>query len=320
MNNASATTPGDEQASVAVSTDDRPSPPPTRRRHGRRRWIVRLLVFGGLIGYLWFVGLDSKFYYPDNFAYSRPADFGLRHEDVRFTTADGVRLHGWFLFAQGTPRGVVVHFHGNAANISNHIALIEWLARAGYHVLMFDYRGYGESEGRVTRAGTTKDGDAALEYALSRPEARDLPVFAYGQSLGGAVAIVTAAKHPEIRAVVAESTFSSYRRIAARHATQLLQFSVLGRAMAWLTISSGDDPIDAVGQLAPRPLLVIAAADDQVCYPELARELYDAAHEPKEFWLVPDAGHLEIPLVAQEELRRRVMGFFEKATNQDAQP
>lgn len=259
------------------------------------------------------MGLDGKFYYPNDEDYGRPAEFGLVHEDVWFQTQDGPKLHGWFLPARGTAKGFVVHFHGNAANVTAHVSLVEWLPWAGYHVLMFDYRGFGQSEGRVTRAGTIRDGHAALDYALSRPEAKDLPLFFYGQSLGGAVAIVVAAERPEVRAVVAESTFSTYRGIAARHAERLVYFRWLAKVLATCAISSGYDPLEAVPRLAPRPLFVIAAEDDEICFPELAQELYDAAGEPKSYWLVPEAEHLGVVLAAGRELTNRVCRFFEDA-------
>jgi hypothetical protein len=279
-------------------------------RRRRFRWTVRGVVVVLAAGFLRFVGLDCKFYYPDDVQYDRPADFGLTCADVFFPTRDGLTLHGWFLPAQGAPRGTVVHFHGNAANVSGHVGLVEWLPRAGYHVLMFDYRGYGKSPGRVTRAGTILDGHAALDYALARPETHGLPVFFYGQSLGGAVAVVVAAERPEVRAVVAESPFSSYRGVAALHARRLVRWGWLARLLARISISAGLDPLDAVGRLAPRPLLVIAAGQDEICFPEQARELYDAAAEPKEYWLVPGADHLSISLTAGRELVDRVTRFF----------
>lgn len=303
-------------SSRGAAADDKQQPSPTanRRRRGKRiRWSVRILVLLLLISYLKFVGLDGKFYYPNQTLYDSPADFGLSAEEVSFQTDDGLTLAGWFLPAIGTAKGTVVHFHGNAANITAHIGLVEWLPRAGYHVLMFDYRGYGQSQGKVTRAGTIRDGHAALDYALTRPEAASLPLFAYGQSLGGAVAIVVAAQRLEVRAVVAESPFSSYRGVAARHASRLVFFEWLGTLLATLTISAGEDPIDVVGRLAPRPLFVIAAEHDEICFPELARELYEAAAEPKDYWLVPDAAHLGIVLEARRELIERVTDFFARA-------
>jgi hypothetical protein len=266
-----------------------------------------------LIGYPLVVGLDGCFYYPDRRVYWQPADFGLAHEDAHFRAADGVRLHGWWLPAQGAPRGVVVHFHGNAANITNHIALAFWLPQNGYHTLMFDYRGYGQSQGRVTRAGTIADGRAAVAFAAQRARAAELPLFAYGQSLGGAVAIVVAAERPEVQAVVAEATFGRYRGIAARHGQGLVFFPWLAGALSHAWISSGYDPLDSVGRLAPRPLLVIAGERDEICFPELGRELYDAAGQPKEWWLVPGASHLAILDGHLDELVRRATDFYERA-------
>lgn len=285
-----------------------------RKRWWRRiKWSVRIAGLLFMIGYLKFVGLDGKFYYPDREVYASPQELGVPCEDVTFATRDGVRLHGWFLPAQGRAKGIVVHFHGNAANVTAHLSLVEWLPRACYHVLMFDYRGYGQSAGKVTRTGTIRDGHAALDYALSRPEAHALPLFAYGQSLGGAVAIVVAVERPEVRAVVAESTFSSYRRIAARHVRRLVHFDWFARFLALVSISGGFDPIDVVGRLSPRPLLVVAAERDQICFPELARELYEAAGEPKSFWLAPRAEHLSILEENADELTHRVAAFLEQA-------
>jgi uncharacterized protein len=286
-----------------------------KRRWRHIKWSLRLVVVLVVIGYLKLVGLDGKFYYPSTEVYSRPDEFGLSHEDVSLQTSDGLTLHGWFLPAIGEPRGTVIHFHGNAANVTAHVGLIDWLPRLGYHVLMFDYRGFGQSQGRVTRAGTIRDGNAAVDYARSRPEAQNLPLFAYGQSLGGAVAIVVAAQRPELRAVVAESPFSTHRRIATCHVRRLVYFDWLAKVLATAAISAGDDPLDVVAQIAPRPLLIIAAENDEICFPELARELYDAAGEPKSFWLVPGTAHLEVTLNARTELSTRVQEFFTDAAN-----
>jgi len=279
----------------------------------KKRWYIRLAVVVLFVGYLKLVGLDGKFYYPDAEVYSVPADFGLTHEEVRFTTADGLRLAGWFLPAQGDPKGLIIHFHGNAANVSAHVGLVAWLPAYGYRVLMFDYRGYGQSEGRVTRAGTIRDATAAIAYALTRPEAADLPLFAYGQSLGGAVAIAATADRPEVDAVVAESTFGSYRGIAAMHVRSLVRVGWLSNFLSWLCVSSGYDPIDSIQRIAPRPVLIIAAEDDRICFPALAQELFDAASEPKSFWMAPGAEHLGIYATNNRELSRRLTEFFDHA-------
>lgn len=286
-------------------------------------WTLRLVLVALVIGAL-IVRCDSWFYYPSQRIWETPSLLGMRYEDVRLSAADGVSLHGWWLPAEsGRPgrrgadasaaRGTVIHFHGNAENITAHLVLVEWLPRAGYNVLMFDYRGYGQSGGSVSRAGTIRDGHAAVDYVLSRPDVDRRRIFAYGQSLGGAIAVFIAAERPEIRAVVVESTFSGYRRIAATHLQKLVLLSAPARGLAALLVSGGYDPIDVVGRISPRPLLVIAAERDSICAPQLGRELYEAAGEPKEFWLVPGAGHLAILESAGEELEQRVLEFLERA-------
>lgn len=259
-------------------------------------------------------GCDGAFYYPSRTTWFSPEEFGIsRFEDVYFSTRDGIRLHGWWAPAVREARGTVIHFHGNAENITNHIALSAWLPGAGYNLLIFDYRGYGRSEGSVTRAGTILDGHAAIDYALSRTEVDRERLFVFGQSLGGAVAFYVVAERPEIRALVIDSSFPSYRAIATAHARRMLPFHWLSDGAASLLVSDGYDPVDVVDRIPPRPLLVIASGRDNVCFPELGRALFDAAREPKQFWHVDDAGHCEAVLLRPDEATRRIRELFDSA-------
>lgn len=285
--------------------------PANRRRHP---WRWRLLFYSLLLLLPVVFKLDCMFYYPDRHTYWQPRDFGLRAEDVHFSSRDGARLHGWWLPALIKPvRGTIVHFHGNAANISNHVALVSWLPYSGYNVLMFDYHGYGRSEGRVNRIRTRIDGHAAIDYVLSRPDVDRQRLFAYGQSLGGAIAVTVAADRPEVKAVVAEGAFGDYRELAAQHLARRLGSLRLARLIAWALISRGDDALCAIRKISPRPLLIIAGEQDSLCFPGEGRRLYEAAGEPREFWLVPGAGHLSILSVAGDELQRRVLEFLGQA-------
>ncbi len=285
---------------------------PDRRRR-RLRWGLRLAVIGLATGYVTLVGFDRFFYYPDDVTYTTPAELRVAAEDVTFRTSDGQTLHGWFLPAEGQPRGVVVHFHGNAANISNHLPLVSWLPQRGYHVLMFDYRGFGRSTGRPTRAGTIRDGHAALDYVRTRADCRTLPVFVYGQSLGGAIAVVVAAERPEVRGVIAESTFGRYRGVAAAHLQRRVLWRPLAELLAAVTISAGHDPLDAVGRIAPRPILIITGEQDEICFPALGAELFAAAGEPKTLWQVPGRRHLALLEADYAGLTDRITTFLDDA-------
>ncbi len=239
---------------------------------------LTLAAVGWLV--LWCVA-EGLFFWPDRLDHGIAAALPVEPQDVRFAAPDGPRLHGWWLRAAGPRRGVVVYCHGNAANITLHARYVGWLPAHGFDVLVFDYRGYGRSEGEPTRAGLVADAVAALDLALREEPDRTL---AFGHSLGGAIAVVAAAQRPAVRAVVAESTFPSFRAAARASAP-------------WLTplvpsvIALGCDPESVVGSLAPRPLLVIHGTGDPIVPVRLGRALFEAASQPKEFWEVEVADH-----------------------------
>ncbi len=304
-------------ASDLDTAQDRPKPRWSLFR--RIKWAVRIAFLVALTIML-VMGCDGCFYFPSREIVYTPETFRLNYEEVRFKTSDGVELWGWFLKADGPAKGTVLHFHGNAENISTHIVESYWLPRYGYNVLLFDYRGYGKSQGRVTRAGTVLDGHAAVDYLLSRDDVDPKRLVMFGQSLGGAVGLAVAAERPEIAAMVVDAAFGDYRRVATRHVRKALLFEPLAALLVKMLISKGHDPIDLLDRLAPRPLFVIASGKDRICYPELSRELFDAAKEPKQFWLVEDAAHLGMIQTAGREAERRITDFYQQALSRQPSP
>lgn len=258
-------------------------------------------------------GCDRVFYYPDRKVRGSPADQGVTYEDVFFSSADGVRLHGWFMPATGIPRGTVLHLHGNAANITAHYEFVHWLPAAGYSVLTFDYRGFGESGGTISRQGTVLDAAAALDYLRSRRDVDAGRIILFGQSIGGAVATILAVQRKEhIAALALDSTFSSYKGIVKYHVTHQPVFLVL----AWwlpLVIADGLDPVDHIASVSPAPVLVIHGKRDRIAPWEMGRSLYEAAKKPKDIWLIEDTNHMEVWFERPVEARARLVGFFEKA-------
>lgn len=246
---------------------------------------------------------DDLFFYPNSTAYAAATDYDVAIEDVTFAAPDGPQLHGWWLAAKGTQRGTVVYCHGNAANVTLHTRNVAWLPKLGYAVLVFDYRGYGRSQGRASRAGTVADAVAAIDFALERDPDRTV---VFGHSLGGAIGITATAQRQAVQAVVAESTFPSYRRIAGETAPLLAPFVPM-------FVSTGHDPIDALRGLPPRPLLVIHGEEDRIVPATLGRELYEAASEPKQLWLVPKVTHFSAWHSVPDEFEQRLDRFFRKA-------
>jgi len=260
------------------------------------------------------LGCDRVFYYPDQRVRCSPADHALRFEDVYFEAEDGVRLHGWFLPAHGnTPRGTVLHIHGNAANITGHIDFVNWLPEAGFNVLTFDYRGYGQSGGRISREGSLRDAAAALDHLRTRSDVDRNQIVVFGQSIGGAISIAMAAQRQgQLRAIALDSTFTGYREIVSHHIRHNPALLVLAWWFPW-TVPLGHDPIDRVAQLAPTPILIIHGRRDGIAPWPMALRLFEAAGEPKDLWLIDDMDHMQVWFEQPEESRRRLLDFYGRA-------
>ena len=183
---------------------------------------------------------NKDFYYPTSDVFPAPVRYRLRHEDVTFPSGDGTKLTGWFIRGFGEkPKGTVIHFHGNANNMAGHFAAVAWLPKYGFNVLAFDYRGYGKSDGKPSPGGLYMDCLAAIDYVKSRKDVDPDKILLFGQSLGAANAITAVGKPaseltplPGIRAVLADSSFYSYRSIAATKIRQFPLVSLLRKPIA----------------------------------------------------------------------------------------
>jgi len=254
---------------------------------------------------------SSAFFYPQRPLQLTPARVGLEYEDVNLESPDHLRLHAWYLPAQGTPKGTVLFLHGNAGNIGTHLASVYWLPPEGYNVFLLDYRGYGASEGSVSIGGALQDVEAAIDWLTTRPEVRSQGLAVFGQSLGGAFAAYAVAnsRHRDmIRALIMDSAFSSYRNIARE---KLADFW-LTWPVQWplsLTVSDVYDPVDAIGKVSPVPVLIMHGVADRVIPVWHADRLFTAAREPKEFWRIPGSGHIEA--LGREEYRIRFKRYLD---------
>jgi len=257
-------------------------------------------------------GCTQAFFQPHRGIVSTPGQYGLEYHPVEFKAADGTALFAWFLPARGEPRASVLYLHGNAENISTHFANVAWMPAAGFNVLAFDYRGYGGSQGSPTLEGVQLDTDAAMRTLLALPSVDPRRIIIFGQSLGGALAIHYAA-HSEyranVRAIVIDSAFSDYRRIVRDKAASFF----LTWPFQWLlpqTVDNDFSPAASVHAVSPIPLLFIHGERDSVVPLEHSRRLYARAAQPKEIWVVPDAGHIQA--VKNKDIRKRLAEFLHR--------
>ncbi|HUX90181.1 MAG TPA: alpha/beta fold hydrolase [Gallionellaceae bacterium] len=236
----------------------------------------------------------NVFFQPQQIQYLTPDQIGLAYEDVYFNSSDGVRLHGWLLPAQGKAKGTILFLHGNAENITTHIASVYWLPAQHYNVFLPDYRGYGRSEGSPSLEGAQEDINSAMSHLLQRSDIDHERIVMLGQSLGGALAIYNTAHSPyrsKIKALITESAFSDYRSIAR----EKLDSFWLSWPLQWplsLTIDNDYSPLPVVNKISPIPLLIIHGDKDKVVPLAHGQALYAAAAQPKEMWVVEGGGHI----------------------------
>lgn len=255
-----------------------------RSSAARWRWLASLLV-----GTLLASCVSSPFYFPDRVLYGTPADVGLKYEKVVFASADGTRLAGWFIPAAGyadsrNAKGTVIHFHGNAQNMSAHLESVRWLPYRGFNLFVFDYRGYGASQGKPEPKGVFEDSKAALDHVRSRPDVDAERLLVLGQSLGGtnAIAVVGSGNRAGVKAIAIEATFFSYSTIA--------DHNMPGAGAFFDDNYSAERYID---KLAPIPLLLLHGTSDFVVPYAHSLRLFEKAREPKTLITVEGGEHIE---------------------------
>ena len=261
-----------------------------------------------------FSACSSFFYYPDRTLIFPPSKIGLKEKEIAFKSSDGTQLYGWFFksLTHGKPKGTIIQFHGNGENMSSHYLSLIWLTKVGYQLFVFDYRGYGKSEGVPSQEGTYLDGLAALDQAwkLHQEKSPKGKFVVYGQSLGGAVAMRSVQdfkQKDKVDLLVMDSTFVSYQRIARRK-MQSSWATWLFSPLAWLLVSDSYAAEDALEE-NKIPLLVIHDDKDPAVPYQCGLDIYEGAHSKKEFWKTSTGKHIAIFESKKEQER------FEKYLN-----
>ena len=257
---------------------------------------------------LWAAGVTGVLdrfllYFPDSALTATPADVGLAYEDVTFPAGDGVRLHGWFV--PGRSDVTWLWFHGNAGNIGNRVDNLKQLHdRLGVGVFLFDYRGYGRSEGSPSERGLYLDADGALAYLGSRDDVRSDRIVYFGRSLGGAVAVDLASRQVP-HGLILESPLPSVELVARK------AYPVVPSAVVRRFVRGRYDALSKIGTISA-PVLVLHGDRDEIMPLEGARQLFEAAPGPKQFHVIPGAGHNDTYVVGGEPYFAVLRTFVER--------
>lgn len=249
--------------------------------------MFKSLLFISLVITL-FSGCTNVVFQPDKTTYKSPSDYNLNYENIMFKNKD-IMLHAWWIKPHNKSRGLILAVHGNAQNISAQFLGWNWLVKAGYEVFIFDYRGYGQSQGRLDLVGAISDVSCAMDYVEAHYKK---PYILNGQSLGGTLALNALAKkaRPQISLAIIDSTYADLEAMGV----EVMQRSVITWPFSWLAypLLDGDyNGIDVVADIQT-PLLFVAGSKDNVIGANNSWQLFDAATPPKEFWLDVNAGHI----------------------------
>lgn len=243
-------------------------------------FLVILLVFYVAFLITIYFMQDRILYYPEREVVQTPLDIGVEYEEVTLQTNDNVTISGWYIPAKHE-RGVLLFCHGNAGNISHRLASISIFHNVGLSVMIFDYRGYGKSEGNPSEKGTYLDAEAAWDYLVDMKQKSPERIIVFGRSLGAAVATDIALK--KIPAcLILESSFLSVPEMGKEH-------------YPWIPVKylskyhySTRDKIQSI----TCPKLIIHSPDDEIVPFEHGKSIFEKAVQPKEFLQIK-GGHNE---------------------------
>jgi len=263
------------------------------------RAALRILVLLAILGGAMLLLEKKLIYFPTAEHDVTPTQLGLASEEVDLRAEDGVRLHAWFLPVKGSKLSILF-CHGNGGNISHRLDRVLLMQQhLGVDTLLFDYRGYGHSEGSPDEEGTYRDARAAWRWLVGRVGDPGRIVI-YGESLGAAVALQLALE-TDPRALILESPFASIPEMAK---------AVYPFLPVWPLVRTRYDNVGRIGGLRV-PLLVLHGDRDEIVPFAQGRRVFDAAPEPKTFFAIPGAHHNDTYAVGGEAYWRTLRAFLD---------
>jgi len=239
--------------------------------------------------------------------------------DVALTADDGLRLAAWYFPARN--RAAVILLHGYKQARTDMLSIAAMLVRHGYGALVPDLREHGQSAGEQITFGRDemRDVEAAYQYIVARPEVDRARIGLLGDSMGSVTAILYAARNPAIRAVVAQSPYTTPGEMVSANVKRLglpaFPFAPTILFLVERQLSLDVDtvaPVRQISRISPRAVFILMGGRDTWVNPEGGRQLYAAAGEPRESWFDPELGHLEFHEKRPAEFEKRIAAFFEE--------
>jgi uncharacterized protein len=268
------------------------------RRNAFRVICAAFMVFVLLCAYLW-TRQAHFIFFPDTEIRYTPAAYGLKFEET-WLTVKGEKLYGWWI--PGATEKALLYLHSNGANIGANVEHAARFQSLGMSVLLVDYRGYGRSHGAFpSEQSVYADAGAMWKHLVEDREIQPRNIFIYGHSLGGAVAIELASRHPNAAGLIVEGAFTSIADMATHD--PLFRIVPVG-----LILRHRFDSISKIARLK-LPILFLHGSQDTLIPPSMSQQLYEAAPEPKRMVLLPGGGHDNSASVAPREFIEAVRPF-----------
>jgi alpha-beta hydrolase superfamily lysophospholipase len=242
------------------------------------------------------------------------------YQQITLNTQDEVRLSVWYLAPQNG--AAVILLHGYKADHAQMLPIAAMLVRHGYGVILPDLRGHGQSEGELITFGyyERRDVDAVYQYLIAQPDVDAERIGVLGNSMGGAIAILYAAENPKVKAIVAQSPYTSLYDMVGTNVKRVIHwppFPLAPMILFFAERKAGFQaealaPIRHIRQISPRPVFIMMGGKDTWANPDGGRQLYAAAGEPRELWFDPELEHLEFSEKRAGEFEQRAVAFFDK--------
>ena len=234
---------------------------------------IILLSYIAFLLYIYFFQSKMVFFPLKKIDYT-PNDIGLKYEEIIFESFDKTRLYGWFIPAKNA-KATILFLHGNAGNISHRLESIKIFNKLGLNVFIFDYRGYGKSEGKINEKNCYKDASSAYKYLLENKSLKEKDIIIFGRSLGGSIAAYLASK-TKSKALIIESTFTSAKELAKDIYSFLIPSFVIRYSFNTAKYLKN----------VKSPVLIIHSKDDEIISFKHGKTLYEIANEPKKMLVI----------------------------------